>query len=110
MHGKSEQTHLMSVVAGEAAGGAHPGDSIRHAGEAGEHGLALEVPAGVGALLAVVAAQHQIRLLHRGFHAPQREHMSKVNKRKEDKKEKGKKINDSNSLKLKFFWRTLKLN
>jgi len=69
MHGKSEQTHLMSVVADEAAGGAHPGDSIRHAGEAGEHGLALEVPAGVGALLAVVAAQHQIRLQLLGLDA-----------------------------------------
>ena len=78
MHGKSEQTHLMSVVAGEAAGSAHPSDSIRHAGEAGEDGLALEVPAGVGALLAVVAAQHQIRLLHRGFPAAQRERVSKA--------------------------------
>jgi hypothetical protein len=68
----------MSVVAGEAAGGAHPGDSIRHAGEAGKDGLALEVPAGVGALLAVVAAQHQIRLLHRGFPAPHRERKSKA--------------------------------
>lgn len=67
MHGKSEQTHLMSVVACEAAGGANPGDSIGHAGEAGEDGLSLEVPAGVGALLAVVPAQHQIHLLHRGF-------------------------------------------
>jgi hypothetical protein len=54
----------MPVVAGEAAGGTDPGDSIRHAGEAGEDGLALEVPAGVGALLALVTAQHQIRLLH----------------------------------------------
>lgn len=54
----------MSVVAGEAAGGADPSDSIRHAGDAREDGLALEVPAGVGALLAIVPAQHQIRLLH----------------------------------------------
>jgi len=53
----------MPVVAGEAAGGADPGDSIRHAGEAGEDGLALEVSAGVGAVLAIVPAQHQIRLL-----------------------------------------------
>lgn len=67
MHGKSERTHLMSIVAGETAGGAYPGDSIGHAGETGEDGLALEVAAGVGALLAVVPAQHQISLLHSGF-------------------------------------------
>lgn len=66
MHGKSEQTHLMSIMAGEAAGSANPGDSIGHAGDAGEDGLALEVPAGVGALLAVVPAQHQIHLLQGG--------------------------------------------
>jgi hypothetical protein len=60
--------HLMAVVAGEAAGGADSSDTRWHAGEAGEDGLALEVAAAVGALLAVVPAQHQIRLL--GFTPP----------------------------------------
>lgn len=62
--------HLMAVVAGEAAGGADSGDTVGHAGEAGEDGLALEVAAAVGALLAVVTAQHQIRLL--GFTNPKK--------------------------------------
>ena len=53
----------MAVVAGEAAGGADPGDAVGHAGEAGEDGLAPEVAGAVGALVAVVPAQHQIRLL-----------------------------------------------
>lgn len=59
----------MAVVAGEAAGGADPGDAVGHAGEAGEDGLALEVAGGVGALVAVVAAQHQIRLQLLGLDA-----------------------------------------
>jgi hypothetical protein len=55
--------HLMAVVAAEAAGGADARVAGEHAGEAGEDGLAREVAAGIGALLAVVAAQHHIRLL-----------------------------------------------
>jgi hypothetical protein len=55
--------HLMAVVAAEAAGGADARVAGGHVGEAGEDGLAREVAAGIGALLAVVAAQHQIRLL-----------------------------------------------
>lgn len=59
----------MAVVAGEAARGADPGGAVGHAGEAGEDGLALEVSGAVGALVAVVAAQHQIRLQLLGLDA-----------------------------------------
>jgi hypothetical protein len=62
-NGETARPHLMSVVATEAAGGADARVAGRHAGEAGEDGLALEVAGGVGAVRAVVAAQNQIRLL-----------------------------------------------
>ena len=60
----------MAIVAVKGAGGADACVAGRHAGEAGEDGLAREVATGVGALLAVVPAQYQIRLL--GFRRPER--------------------------------------
>jgi hypothetical protein len=59
-------------VTAKAIGGANTRIVGGHAREVGEDGLAREVASDVGALLSVIAAQHQIRLL--GFHRRTKAH------------------------------------
>jgi hypothetical protein len=63
---------LIAIVIAEAVGSADAHVAGGHIGEAGEDGLAHEVASGIGALLSVIAAKHQICLL--GFRRRKKAH------------------------------------